>query len=114
MGVTIIMVTMAQAFEILYDPDVKRHLQFIDRKYYPLIRKAIEEQLTYEPEVETRNRKPLVPTAELDADWELRFGPDNRFRVFYHVDLEHRAVQVTAIGVKKGNTLAIGGEEIEL
>jgi mRNA-degrading endonuclease RelE of RelBE toxin-antitoxin system len=108
------MVKMSQTFEITYDPEVKTHLRFIEVKYHTLIRKAIEEQLAFEPHVETRNRKPLLPTAELDADWELRCGPDNRFRVFYFADLEGRTVHVLAIGVKKGNRLAIAGEEIRL
>jgi hypothetical protein len=105
---------MAQPFDIQYDPEVRTHLQFIERKYYSLVRQTIEEQLTHEPDIETRNRKPLLRTADLDADWELRFGPDNRFRVFYSVDAATRSVQIMAIGVKKGNRLAIAGEEFEL
>ncbi len=42
------------------------------------------------------------------------FGPHNRFRVFYEVDSEEQTVQVLAIGLKEGNQLFIGGEEIEL
>ena len=47
------------------------------------------------------------------ADWELRFGPDNRFRVFYQVKAETREVRVLAIGVKERDRLFIGGEEFE-
>lgn len=64
--------------------------------------------------METRNRKPLLPDAEIDADWELRFGPDNRFRVFFSVDQDQHEVQVLGIGVKRGNRLFIAGEEIKL
>src|SRR5216683_5253700 len=46
--------------------------------------------------------------------WELRFGPDNRFRVLYGIDHERREVQIQAIGVKKGNRLFVAGEEVEL
>ncbi len=101
-------------FEIVYDPQVKDHLKSIERKYRPLIRRTIEEQLTYEPLTETWNRKPLLREVELDADWELRFGPDNRFRVFYAVDPDRHEVQVLAIGVKRGNRLFIASEEIRL
>jgi hypothetical protein len=45
------------------------------------------------------------------AQWELRFGPDNRFRVFYQVAADSREVRVLAVGVKDGNRLLIGGEE---
>jgi hypothetical protein len=38
----------------------------------------------------------------------------NRFRVLYGVDHERREVQIEAIGVKIGNRLVVGEEEIEL
>jgi hypothetical protein len=41
----------------------------------------------------------------------LRFGPRNRFRAFYEVDLTEQTVSVLAIGVKERNRLWIGGEE---
>jgi hypothetical protein len=44
----------------------------------------------------------------------LRFGLDNRFRVFYEIDRESRKVYILAIGVKERNRLFIGGEEVEL
>jgi mRNA-degrading endonuclease RelE of RelBE toxin-antitoxin system len=104
----------AAPFAILFAPIVKEHLKAIDRKHHGLIRETIELQLTHEPLVETRNRKPLIREVEFEATWELRFGPDNRFRVFYSVDVEQRVVNVVAVGVKRGNRLMIGGEEIEL
>jgi mRNA-degrading endonuclease RelE of RelBE toxin-antitoxin system len=58
--------------------------------------------------------KPLRQEDDIEGEWELRFGPENRFRVFYTIDIENREVQVLAIGVKKGNRLFIGGEEVEL
>ena len=42
-----------------YDPMVKEHLDAIKPKYHSLIRDTIEEQLSFEPETETKNRKPL-------------------------------------------------------
>lgn len=47
-----------------------------------------------------------------EAEWELRLGPGNRFRVFYDVDREQRQVRILAIGVKERNRLFIGGEEV--
>jgi hypothetical protein len=79
-----------------------------------MIRETIEEQLTHEPLTETRNRKPLLREIDFEADWELRFGPDNRFWAFYTVELERRHVEILAIGVKRGNRLFIGREEIKL
>ena len=73
----------------------------------------IKEQLTYTPTEETRNRKPLDQPAPFEASWELRGGPDNRFRIFYDVDSASQTVQVLAIGLKDRSRLMIGGEEYE-
>lgn len=73
-----------------------------------------EEQLVHEPAVETKNRKPLEPPAGFGATRELRFGPDNRFRVFYEAHEDRREVRVLAAGVKTGSTLRIGAEVLEL
>ena len=101
-------------FSLSYDAATNEQLRAIEPKYHSLIRAVIEEQLTFEPETETRNRKPLEQPAPFEATWELRFGPENRFRVLYGVDRERREVQIQAIGVKKGNRLIVGGEEVEL
>ena len=68
----------------------------------------------FEPGVETRNRKPLRQPAPLAAEWEIRFGPENRFRVLYEIHEDEREVHVLAIGEKEGNRLLIGGEEVGL
>ena len=79
-----------------------------------MIRDTIEEQLLHQPRVETRNRKPLSHPSSMASAWELRFGPGNRFRVFYRVDERARAVQVLAVGEKKGNVLSVGGREFRI
>ena len=101
-------------FRLVYDVAVTQHLAPIARKYHALIRETIQEHLRYEPEAETRNRKPLIRPTEFGATWELRFGPKNRFRVFYEPDQRLHQVNILAIGVKEGNILSIGGEEYEL
>lgn len=101
-------------FEIIYDDQVSAHLAVIDRKYYSFIKHTIEGQLAYQPEVEPSNRKPLQRPSALGEAWELRFGPDDSFRVFYKFDFENSQVFVLAIGVKEGNSLLIGGEEFKL
>ena len=45
------------------------------------------------------------------ATWELRCGPDNRFRVFYEVASDAQEVRILAIGVKDRNRLSVGGKE---
>jgi hypothetical protein len=103
-----------QPFSLSYDQATKEQLHAIPAKYHSLIRRVIEAQLRFEPESETRNRKPLQQPAPFEATWELRLGPGNSFRVLYGLDHERREVQIQAIGVKKGNRLFVAGVEVEL
>jgi mRNA-degrading endonuclease RelE of RelBE toxin-antitoxin system len=63
-----------------------------------MILSAIEEQLSREPTVETRNRKQLPgiepPFDAVPPIWELRVGVH---RVFYDVNVEDRRVRVRAV-----------------
>ena len=71
---------------------------------------TVDEQLQYEPLVETRNRKPMAHNSL--ATWELRIG---NLRVFYDVeDTTVKVVYIQAVGVKNRNRVRIGKEEIEL
>lgn len=106
--------TRRQPYTLIYARGVTKHLKSIDPKYDGLIREKMEEQLLFEPNVETKNRKPLRQPAPFAAQWEIRFGPDNRFRVLYDIDEEQHAVQIVAIGEKEGNRLIVGGEEVAL
>lgn len=106
--------TRRRPYTLVYARGVTKHLKSIDAEYDRLIREKIEEQLLYEPNVETRNRKPLRRPAPFGAEWEIRFGPDNRFLVLYDIDQEQHAVQIVAIGEKTGNRLIVAGEEIDL
>ena len=106
--------TPRRRFELNYAPLTQIHLQAIEPKYYSLIRTTIEEQLPFEPDVETKNRKPLKRPVDFGAHWELRLGSDNRFRVFYRIDYEIMQVNILAIGEKRGERLMIGGEVVRL
>ena len=110
----VVIMARRQPYTLIYARGVTKHLASIDTKYDRLIRENIEEQLRFEPDVETRNRKPLRQPAPFAAQWEIRFGPDNRFRVLYDIDEAQRAVHIVAIGEKEGNRLIVGGEEVEL
>jgi mRNA-degrading endonuclease RelE of RelBE toxin-antitoxin system len=101
-------------FVLNFAPETIDHMDAIERKYHHLIQRAMDEQLSYTPEVETRNRKPLTQPAPFGATWELRCGPRNRFRLFYEADTAERRVRVLAIGTKEGSKLSIGGEEFRL
>jgi mRNA-degrading endonuclease RelE of RelBE toxin-antitoxin system len=85
-----------KTFELIYDPEVRSHLSKIELKYHLLIRQAIKKSLTHQPGVETLNRKPLLRPSILETAWELRFGINNRFRVFYKINEEAHAVYILA------------------
>jgi mRNA-degrading endonuclease RelE of RelBE toxin-antitoxin system len=108
------MLDAPRRFIIVYAPITKQHLRTIEAKYYSLIRDAVDQQLLFEPTTQTRNRKPLKRPVAFMATWELRFGPHNRFRVYYDVDLDQARVLILAIGSKEGNRVMIAGEEIQL
>jgi hypothetical protein len=101
-------------FALIYDPAIAAHLDAIESKYHSLIRTTIEEQLQHEPDTATRNRKPVLRLIESGARWDLRFGPQNRFRVFYRVEGDQREVYILAICVKERERLFIAGREVKL
>lgn len=100
-------------FGLVYAEEVKEHLRAIDTKYHLSILTGLETQLLHAPDVETRNRKPLKRPISFGADWELRLGPSNCFRIFYQISPETQEVRILAIGVKDRNRLWFGGEEFE-
>jgi hypothetical protein len=100
---------------ITYARAVRGHLATVEARHHRTIRDGIEEQLRHEPAVETRNRKPLEPSAVFGGElWELRFGPANELRLFYRIDEDAHEVLVVAIGIKIRDRLRIGGREVEL
>jgi hypothetical protein len=101
-------------YPIIYDIEFVDQIKAIDRKFHSLIRKTIEEQLGSAPDQQTRNRKLLDRPTPFGARWELCFGANNRFRVFYSVHSDTSEVHILAIGVKLRERLYIGKEEVKL
>jgi mRNA-degrading endonuclease RelE of RelBE toxin-antitoxin system len=98
------------AYEIEFAESVKAHLKSLSARERSIIFQSIEEQLVYEPLVETRNRKLMRPNPL--APWELRI--DN-LRVFYEVvTADSGIVRILAVGRKEGNQLFIANQEIQL
>ncbi|HEX7186500.1 MAG TPA: type II toxin-antitoxin system RelE/ParE family toxin [Thermoanaerobaculia bacterium] len=97
-------------FEIQYSPETVRHLRSLTARQRAIVFDAVDEQLSYQPTIETRNRKPMRPNPL--APWELRIG---ELRVYYDVEESPRPVVfIRAIGIKDRNRVLIGDEEIEL
>ncbi len=97
------------AYTIEYTASAEGDIAYFRKYEQVLIVDAIDDQLIYEPHLETRNRKVLDPNPL--AAWELRIG---RYRVFYDVDAVTRLVLVKAVGWKEHNTLYIRGKEYVL
>ncbi len=98
------------AYEIEYSPDAEDHFRKLKASQRAIVLDKVDEQLTYQPDVETQNRKPMRPNPV--APWELRIGD---LRVYYDFSQEpKKIVYVRAIGIKDRNIVRIGGEEIQL
>lgn len=97
-------------YAIEYSPETIGHLRTLTARERTIVFDTVEEQLTHQPTVETRHRKPMRPNPL--APWELRIGT---LRVYYDVeDTPEPKVLIRAIGVKERNRVLIGNEEIEL
>ena len=85
-------------------------MRFLTARQQAIVLDAIDEQLAYQPTLETKNRKPMRPNPL--APWELRIGD---LRVYYDVEEEPEAVvYINAVGVKERNQVRIAGEVYEL
>jgi mRNA-degrading endonuclease RelE of RelBE toxin-antitoxin system len=98
------------AYRIEYSPETEGHLRALTAAQRSLILAAVEQQLSHQPTLETRNRKPMRPN--LLATWGLRV---RSLRVYYVVEEEpEQAVSIRAVGVKIRNRVRIGDEEVDL
>lgn len=96
-------------YEIEYTRDAFEDLSDFKKYEQQIIVSAIEEQLTWQPILETRNRKPLRYNEM--SQWELRIG---KYRVFYDVDMAANSVTIKAVGEKRHNQLFIRGRKFKL
>ncbi len=96
-------------FEITFTPKAVEDIRWFKKVERKKILAKLVSQLSYEPAIETRNRKRLRPNKL--AEWELRL---DRFRVFFDIDPKNRLIQVEAVGYKRGSRLFIHGKEYEL
>lgn len=101
-------------YSIEYTEEALKDIEYFRKSERQQILEQIDIQLTYEPTVITKNRKPLRPNQL--AEWELRIG---KYRVFYDV-IEAanseivKIVKIEAVGFKLQNKLFIRGEAFDL
>jgi mRNA-degrading endonuclease RelE of RelBE toxin-antitoxin system len=67
-----------QKYRIEYSLKTEDHFQYLSKRQQVLVLDAVEKQLQFQPDIETRNRKPMRPNPL--APWELRMGA---LRVYY-------------------------------
>jgi len=97
-------------YRIDYSPETEDHFRALTARQKAIVLDAVDEQLTYQPTVETKNRKPMLPNPV--APWELRIG---NLRVYYDVEEDPEPlVYIRAVGVKERNRVRIGREAIDL
>jgi mRNA-degrading endonuclease RelE of RelBE toxin-antitoxin system len=95
---------------IEYTEEASQHLRGLTAAQRVLVLDAVDEQLTHQATVATRNRKPMRPNSL--AMWELRLG---ELRVYYDVVAEPEStVVIRAVGVKIRNRVFIDGKEQNL
>ena len=97
-------------YRIEYTRAALDHLRGLTARQRATVIDEVNQQLRYEPTVETQNRKPLRPNPL--ASWELRIGD---LRVYYEVEeAPEQLVIITAIGIKRRNRVYIEGELYDL
>ena len=96
-------------FEIAFAPSALEDIQRFRKREQRIIFDAIEDQLSHQPNVETRNRKKLRPNQV--AEWELRV---DKYRVFYDASTDSNTVEVKMVGIKEGSRLFVRGVEYQL
>lgn len=96
-------------YRIVYSPEAEDHMRALTARQQATIMATVDRQLPHQPTLETRNRKRMRPNPL--ATWELRVQD---FRVFYDVDeAPEQVVNIRAVGLKVGNKVRLGNEEVE-
>ena len=96
-------------FTIEYSSQAIDDLRWFKRHEQATIVDGIEQHLSYEPHIETRNRKPL--RSNVIADWELRLG---EFRVLYTVNVQVQIVEIQRVAEKRRNAFFFRGRKEDL
>lgn len=85
-------------WNLAFEEDAIDDLAGLAARERAIVTDAIQTNLRHQPDVRTRNRKPLasfLPSFAFHPPlWQLRVG---EFRVFYDLDGEDRSVRVLAI-----------------
>ena len=96
-------------FTSRFNDAAREEWRWLEKNEQTRLLDAIDEQLSQQPGVETRNRKQLrqnpLASHELRAD---------ELRVFFNLYETERLVEIVAVGRKEHNDLIIRGKKVEL
>lgn len=100
------------AYKIRFSDAASEHVGALKSRDKALAIDRIAQQLSHQPTLTTRNRKPMDPDKRMRiAPWELRVG---QLRVYYAVeDTPEPVVVIVAVGIKVRERVRIGGKDIE-
>ena len=97
-------------YRIEYSPETEEHFRYLSKWQQTAVLDTVEKQLRFQPDIETRNRKPMRPNPL--APWELRIG---KLRIYYDFESSpKKVVYIRAIGIKDRESVRIGREVIKL
>mgnify|MGYP001226891044 CR=1 FL=1 len=96
-------------FFVKFTDEAKDDFRYFTKAQQKVILDETEEQLSYQPRVETKHRKELRENPI--ASYELRLGD---IRVFYNIYEEDNVVDIVAIGWKEHNDLYIRGVKVKI
>jgi mRNA-degrading endonuclease RelE of RelBE toxin-antitoxin system len=97
-------------YRIEYSPEAEDHLRALTARQRAIILDTVDKLLSYQPTVETKQRKPMRPNPI--APYELRIGT---LRVYYDVEEKPElVVNIRAVGVKIRHQVRIGKEIVDL
>lgn len=97
-------------YHIHYSPEAETHLKELMARQRAIVLDKVDNQLTYQPTVETKNRKPMKPNPL--AEWELRIGD---IWVYYRItDEPEPTVLICGVGIKLRNAVYLAGKKVEL
>lgn len=95
--------------QVVFKPQALEHLRWLPVHQQRVVTDGIRRHLVgNDPSEQTRNKFRLRRSSNA-ADYELRLGP---LRVLYRI--EGSVVSIAVVGLKRGNTLIVRGEEFAL
>ena len=89
----------AMPYRVVLARDAQADLDALPAGVVSRLLREVNAQLSFQPALETRNRKPLRPGGP--AAWELRVQP---YRVYYDVNEDEQQVNVVGVARKDRET----------